>query len=162
MTTVQGDKGARSLGDVHMEVQQSKHLNDRRFVARILNNEILPRLEARGFPVKGGKFAFPEIGETLSLKERITVDSQLTKIVQMDPDYFYETYGVPKPKDGGGLVINKPDPTQAEPPQPGKGKKPKTDKANLADMPESFWTKLADFFSFAPRDERGWQSPHEL
>lgn len=152
LTTTQGDKGARSLGEVHLEVQEGKHANDRRFVATILNSLILPRLEARGFPVKGGRWSFPEKGETISLTNRITIDKQLDEIIEIEPDYFYETYGIPKPKDGGGKKA-KPEPPQ--PPQQ-QSKEPKQ-KVKLSDDDamelrdeKKFWKNLFSFFASAP------------
>ncbi len=156
MTTVQGDKGARSLGEVHMEVQESKHAADRRFVARILNHELLPRLEARGFKVSGGKFVFPELGQTLTLKEQLDIDEKLDKIIEIDGDYFYEKYKVEKPKDGGGKK-SAPKPPEEKTDPPTKPKK--KDKRDLSDPPtdsdppkkwQKLWTGLADFFLNAP------------
>jgi len=152
MTTVQGDKGARSLGEVHMDVQEGIHADDRRFIARILNREVLPRLEARGYPVQGGKFGFPEIGETLNLQERVEVDLKLDAIVEIEADYYYETYGIPKPKDGGGKKTKpaaEPDPN-IDPEKTGKKKK----KEKPAETQMKWFERLFSF-SFQPRWERG-------
>ncbi|MDR1102950.1 MAG: DUF935 domain-containing protein, partial [Tannerella sp.] len=40
LTTVQGDRGARSLGDVHRQVEQGINMSDMRFVQRILNSRV--------------------------------------------------------------------------------------------------------------------------
>ncbi|HAQ21121.1 MAG TPA: hypothetical protein DCR40_18090 [Prolixibacteraceae bacterium] len=166
MTTVQGDKGARSLGEVHQEVEGGIHADDRIFVETILNTEVLPRLEARGFKVSGGTFAYPELGETISLKDRITIDKQLDTIVEIEPDYFYETYGIPKPKDGGGKKVNgdqSQEPGKQQPPltppKEGDKKPPAKEKVKLSDEVETghvlsdrpvdqkhFWKGFFDFF----------------
>lgn len=96
MTTTNG--ASRSQSETHMEVQENKHKSDRRFVQRILNEKLLPILIKRGFKAQGGWFSFPEKGESISLKDRITIDNQLNNLIAIPEDYFYETYGIPKPK----------------------------------------------------------------
>jgi SPP1 gp7 family putative phage head morphogenesis protein len=95
MTTVSGSSRAQS--QTHKEVEISVNKNDRRFIQRILNQKFLPILEARGYPVKDGKFDFPEAESDLTLIQRFDIDSQLNELIDIDEDYFYETYGVPKP-----------------------------------------------------------------
>lgn len=99
LTTVQGDKGARSLGEVHMEVQEGKFKAMRRFVQRVLNTQFLPMLEKRGFPVSGGYFYFPEQGETLSLAERWSIEREMMTRLPIGTQYIYDTYGVPRPAE---------------------------------------------------------------
>lgn len=147
MTTAQGEKGARSLGEVHLQVQESKHASDRRFIARILNNDILPRLEARGWPVKGGKFAFPEIGETLGLNDRVEVDMKLNEIIEIDADYFYGTYGIPKPKNGGGKK-KKPESQEQPINKPADIKKQENKLSSPSKLPK--WERVLSFFVKAP------------
>ena len=95
MTTVAGS--SRSQSETHKEVENAVNKSDRRFVQRILNQKFLPKLLARGYPVEGGCFDFPETEADLSLIERFDIDSQLNEIIPIDEDYFYETYGIPKP-----------------------------------------------------------------
>lgn len=97
MTTLNGS--SRSQSETHMDVQENKHKSDRRYVQRILNEYLIPLMEKRGLPVQGGWFSFPEKGESISLKERATIDLQMVNIVDIPADYFYDTYGYPKPKD---------------------------------------------------------------
>jgi len=96
MTTVSGSSRAQS--ETHKGEENLTNKSDRRFVQRILNNKLLPLLEARGFPVKGGVFSFPEESEDISLKDRVMIDTELNNVIDIDADYFYETYGIPKPK----------------------------------------------------------------
>lgn len=152
MTTVQGDKGARSLGEVHQEVEGGIHADDRIFVETILNTQVRPRLEARGFKVSGGTFTYPELGETISLKDRITIDKELDGIVEIEPDYFYETYGIPKPKDGGGKKVNsdqsQQQPKPTDPPKLPKEKVKLNDDDGAIELRDQkhFWKGLANFF----------------
>ena len=50
-----------------------------------------------GYPADG-EFDFTE-DETTSLTDRIAVDVQLNGIIPISDEYFYETYGIPKPEN---------------------------------------------------------------
>lgn len=142
MTTLNGS--SRSQGEVHMEVQKDKHKADRRFIRRILNQQLVPFLEQRGWPVKGGTFSFPEKGETLSLKDRIGIDEKVCKLVKVPESYFYETYGIPMPKKNEP-VANQVTTTPKEP-EPSKKEKEKL----ALEQERNFFTRLRDFFGEAP------------
>lgn len=158
LTTIQGDKGARSLGEVHKEVEENKNRNDMRFVQRVLNQFVLPRLENRGFPVKGGRFVFPEAAEQLSVSDIVG----LSEILDIPTSYLHDKFSIPVPREGepiarrGGERDQKENTPQnaveppTEPPakqtEPEKKKKPK--KKNLSD-------RVKRFFAFAPTRERG-------
>lgn len=100
MTTVQGDKGARSLGEVHKEVEEGKNRADMRFVQRVLNHFVLPLLEKRGFPVTGGKFIFPKAAEALTVDEIVS----LSKLIDIPVLYLHNKYSIPAAKDGEEIV----------------------------------------------------------
>ena len=97
---------SRAQSQTHKEVENAVNKSDRRFIQRILNQKFLPILEARGYPVKGGSFDFPEAEADITLTERFNIDSQLNEIIPIGEDYFYETYGIPKPE--GNLAQRKP------------------------------------------------------
>ncbi len=134
LTTIQGDKGARSLGEVHQEVAESKYKSDIRFVHGVLNHFVLPILERRGYPVKGGTFVFPESPESLSVNEIV----QLSKIIKIPALFLHDKYGIPVPAKGediaGSAVETNQDLSPDDPPK----KK-----------------RLTDFFANAPTQERG-------
>jgi len=96
LTTAQGDKGARSLGEVHESVADDMHQSDKRFVRRILNSQFKLLLEMHGYPVNGGAFMFPS-SEEQDKSKKIKIDLSIAKRQPVDDDYFYETYGIPKP-----------------------------------------------------------------
>lgn len=100
MTTQNGS--SRSQSETHKEVEEAINRADRRFVQRVLNTLLLPRLAKRGYPVDGGYFYFAEAGESLSLKDQLEIDVKLVNDlgIALDDDYFYETYGRPKPRSG--------------------------------------------------------------
>lgn len=93
MTTLQGDKGARSLGEVHKIVEEGKNRSDMRFVQRVLNTYVKPMLLARGINANGS-FIFPEAVEQLSVNDL----SSLSKIIKIPASFIYNKYGIPVPK----------------------------------------------------------------
>lgn len=154
LTTVQGDKGARSLGEVHKQVEEGKNRSDMRYVQRILNKFFLPILERRGYPVAGGRFVFPDATEQLSVDDIVS----LSGIIDIPADYVHKKYSIPVPKDGDIIAGKKKQ--EAIPPvvddQSGQGtddkpvddKKKTTDKADLDDR--GLFQRFLDFFAGAP------------
>jgi len=95
LTTEAGDKGARALGEVHKEVEDEIEFADKLFIKHALNFGFRDLLLKHGYPADG-EFDFTE-DEAMSLTARIAVDSQLNNIIPISDDYYYETYGIPKP-----------------------------------------------------------------
>lgn len=149
LTTIQGDKGARSLGEVHKQVEESKNRSDMRYVQRVLNQYVLPLMEKYGFPVKGGRFIFPEAAEALTVTELVS----LSKILPIPQSYLYDKFSIPSPKDGdlvaGGSTETE-DPEKTE-----KEKEPDTADVEKNKEPQKKKKKLSDFFADAPTKERG-------
>ncbi|MDR1454098.1 MAG: DUF935 family protein, partial [Tannerella sp.] len=96
LTTIQGERGARSLGEVHKQVEEGINMSDMRYVQRILNARVRPFLETRGLPVAGGRFVFPGAAVPLSVADVV----QLSSIMPVPASFLHEKYGIPVPKDG--------------------------------------------------------------
>lgn len=146
LTTIQGDKGARSLGEVHKQVEESKNRSDIRYVQRVLNQYVLPVFEKYGLPVKGGKFIFPEAAESLSVTEIVS----LSKILPIPQSYLYDKYSIPSPRDGeavAGENIQNENDKESEPAEEVNKKEQEPKKK-----------KLSNFFADAPTKERGYKS----
>lgn len=121
LTTDQGERGARSLGEVHYQVQEMMHSEDRIFILNLLNEKLLPLLEHHGYDTRGGQFVFDEI-ETLDTKTSLEIDMMLAQQVPIDDDYFYDKYNIPKPKQVPSLKPQIPNPKQQPLPEPVEGK----------------------------------------
>jgi len=119
LTTVQGDKGARSLGDIHKDVAEALNKADMRFVEKVLNSYVFKILEMRGYPVAGGKFVFPDIAETLTVADIVS----LVDIVPITHNFIYNKFGIPAPEEGEKIAGRAQ--SANEPP---KGNKKKPDK----------------------------------
>ena len=149
LTTVQGERGARSLGEVHMEVEQNKHKGDVRFVERVLNERVIPMLEARGFNLQGGRFMFPKETEPLSVADIVN----LSEIIQIPAAFVHDKYGIPIPKDGEQIARKQ---TQEvievkEEQDPDESKAKKKEVIRNTDE-RSFLRRVWDFFVGAPQD----------
>lgn len=146
MTTVDGS--SKSQSETHKEVEEDINKSDRKFVRRILNRNLLPILESAGLPVKGGKFVFPEQGETLTTKERVDIALKVKDAgIPVSDDTIYELSGVRKPKDGEAVSGAKPVDPAPDPDQlPGLGKKAKAHA--------SFTERFTSFFAEALSRER--------
>ena len=103
LTTIAGSKGARSLGDVHKEVEEAINKADMRFVEKVLNTYFKPMLEERGYQVQGGKFVFPAAVEPLKVDEIIS----LSDILDIPAWWLYDKFGIPSPKEGEPLARKK-------------------------------------------------------
>lgn len=142
LTTIQGDKGARSLGEIHKEVEEGKNRSDLRFVERILNQRLLPVLKARGFPIAGGRFVFPQAVEQLTVSDVV----QLSSIMEIPQSYLHDKYAIPVPKDGEPIAraattaFSGFDPDLPEDPI-----------GNSDNSQPSFFRRLRDFFAGAPQ-----------
>lgn len=157
LTTVQGERGARSLGEVHLEVEAAKHASDLRFVQRTLNERVIPMLSARGFAVEGGAFVFPKAAEPLSVADIV----QLSNVIDIPAKYIHEKYSIPMPEHGEPVAGRRPatveeievveDKADAGGAETGKDKDGKKGR-RLADGEGGILGRLRDFFVGAPRD----------
>lgn len=166
MTTVQGDKGARSLGEVHKAVEEGKNRADMRFVQRVLNHYVLPIFEKRGYPVTGGKFIFPKAAQEITVDEMV----KLAGIMDIPLSHLHDKYSIPVPKNGEPIAgANKPvnpdtnsevvDPENPDDPAPDPVTKPikkdpevvekKTAKP-IKNSDFGYLRRLYDFFVQAP------------
>lgn len=155
MTTMNGSSLSQS--QVHMEVQEGVHKADVRLIQRILNTKLLPILEKRGYPVGGGFFYFPDAGETISLKDRITIDMQLIDRIPMPASYLHDTYGIPTPQEGEELAYSavlqqalNPPPQQESDDDPDDDPDKETPPSDLTLSDKGLARRLMDFFVGAP------------
>lgn len=169
MTTVQGDKGARSLGEVHQEVEATKHKRDLRYTERVLNHFIKPILEAYGYPVTGGRFSYPREAQALEVSDII----QLSDIIDIPKRYLHEHFAIPMAEKGEAIARRTAMPMEIDPyidedegdsDRGNKGdkgdkgddtdKKPKEEKG-LEHSDESWLGRVLRFFSIAPSGRLG-------
>lgn len=120
MTTTDSKSSGYAQGYIHSQVEGAKYRADRRYVERVLNNQLTPYLEKIGWKTQGGSWQFVDEDHT-PLDQRIRVDVELAKIIPLDQDELYKAYGRNKPKVG--------DATGGGTPQSKEEKKPKEQRS---------------------------------
>ena len=101
LTTEAAEKGTQALGTVQMKGEEIIYEGDKVFILNVLNYQMTDIFESFGIDVRGGKFAYVTPQSTPDLTARIQVDMQLlSRGIPIANDYWYETYGVPRPAKG--------------------------------------------------------------
>ncbi|WP_300978520.1 DUF935 family protein [Flavobacterium sp.] len=159
-TTTSSSSSGYAQSKEHGEQQDELTVSDLIFVENLLNSKKFKTiLKSYGFDVDG-EFAF-ELDLNLSkLKLRMEIDAFVCTKVPVADDYWYNTYGIPKPDNYEELKAKMEEQKQLATPEPQEpettkttlGQKPKkgqlteTKKKNLVDL---FFQNLADFFDQA-------------
>lgn len=159
-TTTSSSSSGYAQSKEHGEQQDELTISDLIFVENMLNSKkFLNILQSYGFDVNG-KFEFELDLDLAKLKLRMEIDVVVSLKVPIADDYWYKTYGIPKPDNYDELKAKMEEQKQLAPPEPNgpemtkkrPGQKPKkgqlseTKKQNLADK---FLKNLADFFDQA-------------
>lgn len=147
----------------HGEQQDEITASDLIFVENELNSDhFLNILKSYGYDVEGGEFEYELELNLGKLKIKMEIDSVVSQKVPVDDDYWYETYGIRKPKNydalkkemearknANQLTVTEEDKTERPP-------KEKVEKEDLADFTnptiiDQLFKKMADFFDHARR-----------
>jgi len=147
LTTLQGERGARSLGEVHKQVEEGKNKADMRFVEKVLNTYVRPVFESQRLPVAGGKFVFPGVAESITVDEIVS----LSKVIPIPVSFIREKYGIPQAEEdeaiAGEITVQK----EEEP----KEKEPESTE-DIKNDDRGLFLKLFDrFFVSAPTKRSG-------
>lgn len=118
LTTDSGSNGARSLGEVHQDVEEDIALSNMIRMEFLLNWSLDEKFRNIGYPIPEGKFEFTRTKE-IPLDKRILIDEKVAEQVDVPDEYWYKTYGVDK---GKASTTTKPNPEPTNQP-PKKGKK---------------------------------------
>ena len=98
LTTEQGENGARSLGEVHKEVEDAKTLSDQRLLLSILNTKFRAILKRFGLNVTGGLIWYKSPDKDWTeLQTKWNVIDSISDKVPVADDYIYEEFDIPKP-----------------------------------------------------------------
>ena len=141
MTTDNGS--SKSQAEVHENVEDAVKQAARTFIVNQLNNRFKRILKLFGFDVKGGEFSFKEGKNLNALKTRLNIDKEVSQKVPVGDDYWYETYGIPKPENYEELKKQQ---QAAE-----TTKKDEQEVTNLAGL-NQFFNSLAGILSIKKKD----------
>lgn len=149
---------AKEQGKQQLEITKS----DLTFVRNVLNDEkFINVLDSYGFPVAGGRFVVDEEFDYGELLQKVQIDDVVADRVPIADDYWYNTYGIPKPDNYEQLKKqfdqNKSAQQNAKPFKPQDEDEPEAAHRDLSfgkGIKKSQWFKfraaLADFFDPAP------------
>ncbi len=113
-TTTSSSSSGYAQAEIHAEQQGDITADDMRYVLNLLNSDyFMGILASYGYPVEGGCFAWVSEQDLAKLKARLDIDQQVAAHVPVSDDYWYETYGIPKPENYDELVRRKEEQRQA-------------------------------------------------
>ncbi|RQO37938.1 hypothetical protein DBR39_13705 [Chryseobacterium sp. KBW03] len=158
-TTSSSSSSGYAQSKEHGEQQDEITASDLIMVENYLNSDkFLSILKSYGFDVEGGEFGYELELNLAKLKTRLEIDIQVSTKVPVSDDYWYDTYGIPKPDNYEELkkemdrktsAIEQKKPEEKEIPE--KEKETSENNDDLIDVSkpkllDHFFEKLADFF----------------
>lgn len=164
-TVESSESSGNTQAKTHSEQTNIKFERYITYVRKILNSRFIKILDAGGFNTSNGRFVIEGEEQELSKKESFEMHKSMAKDLGLpiDDDFWYETYGVPKPDNYEQLKKEQTAMRQAQ----GAERKIKSDeldkkpsakrKAQGAEQEEKevkLFEKFLNLFSFQPR-ERG-------
>lgn len=158
-TTSSSKSSGYAQSKEHGEQQDELTISDLIFIENLLNSKKFKQiLKSYGYNIDG-KFEFELDLDLSKLKLRMEIDTFVSQKVPIGDDYWYETYGIPKPDNYDELKSKMEQAAQEPAPeptpnnskktpgqQPKKGQLTETKKQNLMDL---LFKGLADFFDQA-------------
>ena len=141
---------AKEHGKQQLEITKA----DLTFVEKTLNTPWFFRiLKSYGFPVEGGRFEYEKELDLESLKARLEIDREVSGKVPIDDDYWYETYGIPKPDNYDELKAAQEEQRQAALTAiQGAGAQKEEEKKELPPKERRLFDALLGFFGVAPNN----------
>lgn len=143
---------AKEHGKQQLEITKS----DITYIENALNDaKLIKVFRSYGYDVEHGRFVFETENDVAELSQKKDVDLAISNKVPIDDDYWYETYGIPKPENYEELkaqmeaerLMKLMPPSNEE--EPGGKPKPKGKPSNLSAW-RTIRQTLADFFDPAP------------
>lgn len=121
------DGSSLSQSQTHLQVFENLVESDRDMLRDIVNNQLLPRMAAHGFPVKGLRFEWDDAID-YTPEQQVAYETMITDRYEVAPSYFADKYGMPVGERRNQLAL--PDPAEdddADGQKPGKKEKPEDD-----------------------------------
>lgn len=114
LQTMTIDNGASlSQGQVHYEIFRNVIDQDADYVRDMVNNQLIPRMAAHGFPVEGYRFDWDDSVD-YSPEQRKSYEELILNHYKVNPKYFIDTYNVPITGEKEVQTAMIPEPEQAE------------------------------------------------
>ena len=102
------DGSSLSQSQTHLQVFQNLVEEDADMLRDVVNNQLIPRMERHGFPVKGLRFEWDEAVD-YTPEQQVAYETMVADRYEVDPQYFADKYSMPVGErrsyampDGGG------------------------------------------------------------
>jgi SPP1 gp7 family putative phage head morphogenesis protein len=169
-TVESSDSSGYSQSKTHSDQDNNKHESDINFVRKVLNSRFIRILEAHGFNTEGGAFIIQGEETKLTTKESFEMHKSMANDlgIPLTDDFWYETYGVPKPENyeelkNAKLEATKIGETQNKVPGKKQSEKKAGEPTNKEDPTEekevnlvlNGWQKFMKLFLTAPAETTG-------
>lgn len=105
-TMITDNGSSQAQANVHYAVKNEINLSDIIWMEYMLNWDVKPRLINFGMPLQNGTIKFDTTRE-IPLETRIDLDVKLAEHIDIDPEYWYKTYGIPEPTKGAKVTTDK-------------------------------------------------------
>lgn len=171
-TTESSSSSGYAQSETHQDQDELKHLNDLAFTRKVLNSRFIRILHTFGFDTMGGEFVIQGEDQELEKDKSFEMHFKMAKDLGLpvDDDFWYETYGIPKPENYEQLKKEKEAATEQDSKEkekaPDKTKKPlkeeQDDEEAEVNLKERNWfLKLFErFFVNAPAETTGAACGH--
>lgn len=149
-TTTSSKSSGYAQAEIHADQQLEITKSDMRYVKNMLNSEyFLNILAGYGYPVEGGTFQFEQEQDLGKLRKRLDIDKEVSQRVPVSDDYWYETYGIPKPDNYDQLKAEREEIRKAvlESVKKGKDSNDSADGDDTDKKKRSVRKLIADFFA---------------
>jgi len=152
-TTTSGSSSGYAQAKIQAGQQLEISKSDIAFVQNILNEEwFIKILKSYGYPVEGGSFEFEMEIDLAELEKRLKIDEKVSEKVPYGDDYWYNTYGVPKPDNYEELKAKQKESQKLMQEILSKKQESNEDaRANREPADKNLFQSLFDFFVYAPR-----------
>lgn len=158
-TTTSSKSSGYAQSQTHADQQLEITKSDMKYVLGWLNDpHFLWILKSYGYPVDGGRFEFEIELDLANLKERLDIDERVSAFVPISDDYWYETYGVPKPDNYQELKdqrtkdnVSSSDKRSSNTTDNASSSDKRSSKSNTKNLSANLNTLLS-FFGLAPKD----------
>ncbi|MCR5394179.1 MAG: DUF935 domain-containing protein [Bacteroidales bacterium] len=88
------DGSSLSQSETHLEVFQNLVESDCDMLRDVINNQLIPRMIAHGFPVQGLRFDW-DYSTDYTPEQQRSYEELVVNNYEVDPNYFAEKYGMP-------------------------------------------------------------------
>lgn len=88
------DGSSLSQSETHLRVFENLVDSDRDNLRDIVNNQLIPRMVAHGFPVKGLRFEWDDAVD-YTPEQQVAYETMIADRYEVDPEYFANKYGMP-------------------------------------------------------------------